>query len=238
MRIALFTTCLGDLFAQEAVLSTARLLRRFGHSLTLPKQSCCGQPSINSGFPEESRPFVASYLGEFQDADAVVVPSGSCAAMLRHGLAQFFPGDPDAEALAERTYEITQFLLDVQGLERPQGHFAARAIYHESCHLSHWLHQTGRAQRLLAGIEGLELLEFPEPQLCCGFGGTFAIHFPELSVAMADEKVTQMPETAPDLLVASDQGCLMQLGGRLEALGRSTRPMHVAVLLDAAGVGA
>ncbi len=237
MEIALFTTCLGDLFAQDAVASTARVLRRLGHRLTLPAQTCCGQPAMNSGFPAQARPFVAAYLENFQSADAVVAPSGSCAAMLRHGLSQFYPGDEAALRLAERTYELTQFLAEVQGLDRPPGRFAARVIYHESCHLAHWLHAAGETERLLQGIEGLALLHFPNPQLCCGFGGTFAVHFPELSLAMADEKVSQLPEQPPDFLVASDQGCLMQLGGRLEALGRKTRPLHVAVLLDRAGVG-
>ncbi|MDA8346430.1 MAG: (Fe-S)-binding protein [Thermaerobacter sp.] len=237
MEIALFTTCLGDLFAQEAVVSTARVLRRLGHRLHLPPQTCCGQPAMNSGFPGEAKPFIAAYLRDFLGAQAVVAPSGSCVAMLRHGLRQFFPEDPEALALAERTYELTQFLTDVEGLDRPQGRYAGRAIYHESCHLAHWLHQAGRAERLFSGIAGLELLHFPDPQLCCGFGGTFAVHFEELSLAMADEKVAQLPSQAPDLLVASDQGCLMQLGGRLEALGRKIEPMHVAVLLDRAGVG-
>ena len=238
MEIALFTTCLGDLFAQEAVLSTARVLRRLGHTITVPPQTCCGQPAMNSGFPGEAEPFVAAYRRGFQDAQAVVAPSGSCVAMLRHGLREFFPGDERAAALAGRTYELTQFLLDVQGLDRPQGRFSGRASYHESCHLAHWLHEAGRADQLLGGIEGLQLLHFPEPQLCCGFGGTFAVHFPELSLAMADEKVSQLPAEPPDFLVASDQGCLLQLGGRLAAQGQKTQPLHVAVLLDRAGVGA
>jgi len=238
MRIRLFTTCLGDLFAQEAVLSTARVLRRLGHEIELPEQTCCGQPAYNSGFQDEARPYIASYLEKFRGSEAVVAPSGSCVAMLRHGLAQFFPDDPEEQRLARCTYELSQFLLEVEGLRSPKGHFEARAIYHESCHLSHWLHQGDRAKELLTGIEGLELKTFREPQLCCGFGGTFAIHFPELSLAMADEKLADIEDPAPDLLIASDQGCLLQLGGRLAARGgKGPKPMHLNVLLDRAGVG-
>ncbi len=238
MRIRLFTTCLGDLFAQEAVVSTARILRRFGHEIELPEQTCCGQPAYNSGFQEDAKPFIQHFLEHFRGADAVVAPSGSCVAMLRHGLLQFFGADPEAQRLAGVTYELSQFLLDVEGLMAPKGHYEARAIYHESCHLSHWLHQGDRAKELLGGIEGLELLSFREPQLCCGFGGTFAVHFPELSLAMADEKLMDIEAPAPDLLIASDQGCLLQLGGRLAAKDeRKPQPMHLSVLLDRAGVG-
>lgn len=238
MRIRLFTTCLGDLFAQQAVLSTARILRRFGHEIELPEQTCCGQPAYNSGFQEDAKPFIAAYLEKFKGSEAVVAPSGSCVAMLRHGLRQFFGDDQEARRLSECTYELSQFLLDVQGLRAPKGHYQARAIYHESCHLSHWLHQGDRAKELLSGIDGLDLVTFREPQLCCGFGGTFAIHFPDLSLAMADEKLADIEPPAPDLLIASDQGCLMQLGGRLAAKGEaSPKPMHLSVLLDRAGVG-
>ena len=238
MRVRLFTTCLGDLFAQETVLSTARILRRLGHEIELPEQTCCGQPAYNSGFQEDARPFIAAFLEGFKGSEAVVAPSGSCVAMLRHGLLQFFPEDEEARRLAACTYELSQFLLDVEGLRAPKGHYEARAIYHESCHLSHWLHQGDRARELLTGIEGLELVTFREPQLCCGFGGTFAVHFPELSLAMADEKLMDLDDPAPDILVASDQGCLMQLGGRLAARNEGKpQPMHLSVLLDRAGVG-
>ena len=238
MRIRLFTTCLGDLFAQEAVLSTARILRRLGHEIELPEQTCCGQPAYNSGFQEDAKPFIAAFLERFKGSEAVVAPSGSCVAMLRHGLVQFFGDDPEARRLSEHTYEISQFLLDVEGLIAPKGHYEATAIYHESCHLSHWLHQGDRTKELLAGIDGLELVSFREPQLCCGFGGTFAVHFPDLSLAMADEKLADISSPAPDLLIASDQGCLMQLGGRLAARHQAKpQPIHLSVLLDRAGVG-
>ncbi len=238
MHIKLFTTCLGDLFAQEAVLSTARVLRRLGHEIELPEQTCCGQPAYNSGFQADARPFVQDFLEHFRGAQAVVAPSGSCVAMLRQGLVQFFGDDAEARRLAEHTYELSQFLLDVEGLQAPKGHYEAKAIYHESCHLAHWLHQGDRTKELLAGIEGLELVSFREPQLCCGFGGTFAVHFPELSLAMADEKLGDIAQPAPDLLIASDQGCLMQLGGRLGAKREAKpQPMHLSVLLDRAGVG-
>jgi L-lactate dehydrogenase complex protein LldE len=236
--VSLFIPCTVDLFAPRIGEAVVNILRRVGvNPIYHEEQTCCGQPAMNSGYPGEAAPFIASYLSNFRDADAVVAPSGSCVAMLRHGLAQFYPNDGEASALAERTYELTQFLADVQELDRPPGRFTARAIYHESCHLSHWLHAGHTAERLLSGIEGLELLRFPDPQLCCGFGGTFAVHFPKVSLAMADEKLIQVEKAEPEYLVASDQGCLMQLGGRLGALGRQTRPLHVAVLLDRAGVG-
>jgi len=238
MRIRLFTTCLGDIFAQEAVLSTARILRRLGHEVTLPEQTCCGQPAYNSGFQNEARPFIGDFLNGFAGSDAVVAPSGSCVAMLRRGLLEFFGDDARARELEPRVFELSQFLLDVQGLKAPPGHFEARVIYHESCHLSHWLHEGDRARELLAGIAGLEVRTFREPQLCCGFGGTFAIHFPDLSLAMADEKLRDLGDPPPDYIVGSDEGCLMQLGGRLAAQGvRRPETLHLNVLLDRAGVG-
>lgn len=234
-RVSLFVTCLVDLLFPEVGEATVALLGDVGYAVDFPeRQTCCGQPAFNSGFDEDARRVATGLLDAFDDADAVVSPSGSCAAMVRSYYPHLFHGTVDEEravALSKKTYELTEFLIDVAGVDSVGGSWDGRATYHDSCHGLRELGLTGQGRQLLSGIEGLQLVEMSKPELCCGFGGTFSVRLPDVATAMADEKVAMAGATEADLLVAGDSGCLMHLAGRLSRTGASMRPVHVATLL-------
>jgi len=234
-RVALFVTCLVDLLFPEVGESTVALLRDRGVDVDFPEsQTCCGQPPFNSGFEEEARRMARTMLDAFEGAEAVVSPSGSCTAMVRVYYPRLFHGRPEEERardLAARTYELTEFLVDVLGAERLEGSFPARVTYHDSCHGLRELGLAGQGRRLLSGIDGLELVEMERPDACCGFGGTFSVRLPGLATAMADDKLAQARATEADVIVAGDSGCLMHIAGRRSRTGSGPRPMHLAVLL-------
>jgi L-lactate dehydrogenase complex protein LldE len=234
-RVSLFVTCLVDLLYPEVGEATVALLRDQGVDVDFPAaQTCCGQPAFNSGYVEDARRIARTLIDAMDGAEAVVTPSGSCAAMVRSSFAHLFEGTEDedrARALAARTFEVTEFLVDVLGVEGIQGRWDGRVTYHDSCHGLRELGLTGQARGLLASIDGLELVEMARPDLCCGFGGTFAVRLPDVATAMADEKLAQASATDADVLVAGDSGCLMHLAGRLSRNGSRIRPVHVARLL-------
>lgn len=234
-RVALFVTCLADLLYPEVGEATVALLRDQGLQVGFPEdQTCCGQPPFNSGFQEEARRMARTMLDAFEGTEAVVSPSGSCTAMVRVYYPHLFHGRPEeerAKALAARTYELSEFLVDVLGVERLEGSFPARVTYHDSCHGLRELRLSGQGRKLLSGLEGLELVEMARPDACCGFGGTFSVRLPEMATAMADDKLDQARATEADVLVAGDSGCLMHMAGRLSRTGSTLRPMHLAVLL-------
>jgi L-lactate dehydrogenase complex protein LldE len=238
-RVALFVTCLVDLLYPEVAEATAAILERVGLAVDFPRaQTCCGQPPYNSGYQRDARRMAGSTLDAFADAETVVTPSGSCAAMIRVSYPHLFSGTPDEErarALAGKTYELSEYLVDVLGVGSLGGSFPARVTYHDSCHGLRGLGLSGQGRRLLSGIEGLELVEMARPDACCGFGGTFSVRLPEMATAMADDKVVQTEVTGADVLVAGDVGCLMHLAGRMGRTGSRARPMHLAVLLAEAG---
>ncbi|PZN01437.1 MAG: Fe-S oxidoreductase [Bacillota bacterium] len=242
MRVALFITCLCDLFFPEVGESTLRLLRRLGVEVTFPAgQTCCGQPAYNTGYTAEARD-VARNLIEVFEREApglpVVTPSGSCAAMIRHHYARLFAGDSEwaarAAAFAERVYELSEFIVHVLGRTDLGARYPAVATFHRSCHMARGLGLVEEPLALLRAVEGLELVDLPHPGECCGFGGTFAVKMAELSTAMVDAKVQAIEETGAQLLVGCDVGCLMHIGGRLRRLGRPVRVLHLAQLLDEA----
>jgi L-lactate dehydrogenase complex protein LldE len=234
-RVSLFVTCLVDLLFPEVGEATVLLLRDLGVEVDFPDaQTCCGQPAYNSGSPDDARRVARTLLDAFEGAGAVVSPSGSCAAMVRNHFPRLFGGTRDemrARDLAARTYELSEFLVDVLGIDRLAGSFPARVTYHDSCHGLRELNLSGQGRKLLAGIEGLDLVEMARPQQCCGFGGTFSIRLPEMATAMADDKLEQASATGADVLVGGDAGCLMHLGGRASREGMRLQPMHLAVLL-------
>lgn len=234
-RVALFVTCLVDLLHPEVGEATVALLRAAGLQVEFPgAQTCCGQPPFNSGFQDEARTMARGLLDAFADAEAVVAPSGSCVAMVRAHYPVLFRGTPDAaraEELAAKTYELSEFLVDELGLQGFGGSFPARVTYHDSCHGMRELGLTGQGRRLLAGIEGLELVEMTRPDACCGFGGTFSVKLPEMATAMADDKLAQAGGTRADYLVGGDEGCLMHLAGRASRTGDRLKTIHLAVLL-------
>lgn len=235
-RVTLLVTCLGDLFFPEVGVSIVRLLRRLGATVEFPQgQTCCGLPLFNSGYHAGARAVAARTVALFRDADHVVVPSGSCAWMVKHE----YPGlvtDPalatDARRLAGRTYELSQFLVKVLGRREFRATVGGRVTYHDSCHLLRGLHEAESPREILRRLEGVEFVELPGAEECCGFGGSFAVRLPEVSSQILAKKLTSVEATGASCLVACDAGCLMQMGGGLRRRRSRVRALHLAELLD------
>ncbi|MFZ5814918.1 MAG: (Fe-S)-binding protein [Bacillota bacterium] len=229
MRVSLFITCLSDMFFPNVGEAVVRLLKRHGVQVDFPmEQTCCGQPAFNSGFHDEARQMARQWVKAFERAEYVVTPSGSCAAMVRTHYPDLLP---ESREIASRTYEFTQFLVDVLKVEDLGAKFKARAAYHHSCHMRRELGIYHQPLTLLRHVEGLELVEVPRGELCCGFGGTFSVKMPEISEAMVSDKVSAVASTGADILVGSDSSCIMNIGGRMSREGRPIRVMHTAELL-------
>jgi len=236
MRVALFATCLVDQFFPAVGVSAVRLLHRLGCEVGFPEaQTCCGQPGHNAGFPELARPLARRTIEIFEPYDAVVLPSGSCTAMLRHGYAELLRDDPRwlvrAQALERKTFELAEFIVKRSNGGGLGGRFNARVTYHDSCHALRTLRLHEAPRRLLRGLVGLELVEMDPSDVCCGFGGAFAVDFADISSAMAADKVEAIERTGADYVVSSDVSCLMQIGGLLRRRGSRVRPLHLAELL-------
>ena len=233
MKVALFVTCLGDQFFAAACADAVRLLRHVGADVSFPTaQTCCGQPAYNSGHRREALRMMKHTIDVFSEADYVVLPSGSCAGMVRvlyPGLADSAELSAVTNDLASRTYELSQFLVDVMDIERlGEGLCGRRVAYHHGCHALRELGVADEPVSLLRGV-GAEVVEWSADRECCGFGGTFAAKLPEVSAAMADHKLDTLPEV--DVVTSADGGCLLQLGGRA---GRRAFPVpfeHLASLL-------
>ena len=241
VRVALMVTCLVDLFFPDVATAMVRLLRRQGVHVDFPEaQVCCGQIAFNGGYRSEAAAAGRRLLDAFDTADYVVAPSGSCAAMVRRHLPELLVSDPvvhrRAVALGERTYEFSQFMVHVLGAVDVGARWAGRATYHPGCHATRELGVRDEPRQLLAAVRDLELVELPGAADCCGFGGTFAVKMASISEAMAASKAASVVATGADLLVGSDMGCLMQIGGLLSRDGRPVRTLHLAELL-AEGVG-
>jgi len=240
MKVAFMVTCLGDMFYPEVGVRIVRLLRRLGVEVTFPAgQTCCGLPLFNSGYHVEAAQVAKRTLSLFADAEQVIVPSGSCAWMVKHE----YPGlmdDPalrrTAESLATRTWELSQFLVRVLGRTRFKSAVPGRLAYHDSCHLLRGLGESRAPRLLLRGVEGVELVELPGADECCGFGGSFSVRLPEVSTAILAKKLDNVERTGADCLVACDGGCLMQMGGGLSRRNSRVRALHLAQVL--AGDGA
>jgi L-lactate dehydrogenase complex protein LldE len=233
--VALFVTCLVDLLYPQVGEATVALLRELDVGVDFPQsQTCCGQPAFNSGFEDDARRVAAGLLDAMEGAAAVVSPSGSCTAMVRSYYPHLFHGTKDAaraQALAARTYELSEYVVDVLGVESLGGTWEGRVTYHDSCHGLRELGLAGQGRRLLSGVEGLELVEMAKPDLCCGFGGTFSVRLPDVASAMADDKLAQAEATDAVAMVTGDSGCLMHLAGRASRQGKTIRSMHLATLL-------
>jgi L-lactate dehydrogenase complex protein LldE len=234
--VALFVTCLGDAFYPEAGEATVRLLHRLGIAVDFPQgQTCCGQPALNAGFRQQARDVAQRNLTLFAHAEYIVVPSGSCAAMWRVFYPELFADDPtlgaQAEALAARTYELAEFLVDVLEMEDVGAVFHGKVAYHASCHLLRELGVSTQPRQLITQVEGTEYVPMDLAEQCCGFGGTFAVKYPEISDAMLRHKVASLKRTGADTLVSCDAGCLMHIAGRLRRQGENMRIMHLAELL-------
>jgi L-lactate dehydrogenase complex protein LldE len=243
-RVALFITCLADQIYPEVGLSTLRLLQRLGCQVDFPEaQRCCGQPAFNSGYVEEARAVARSLLDAFEDAEYVVSPSGSCTGMIRHYFGELFASVPElgerAEALARKTYELSQFLVQVLAVSDVGAHFPHRVTYHASCHGARLLGAKEEPLTLLSKVGGLELVPLVRCEDCCGFGGTFAVKLASISAAMVDEKVDHVLRTQAEYLVGTDMGCLMNIAGRLDRRGAKVGVLHLAQVLESVkGAGA
>ena len=237
VRASLMVTCLGDLFYPEVGVRIVRLLRRLGVRVDFPTgQTCCGLPLFNSGYHAEAAEVARRTLPLFRDSQHVVVPSGSCAWMVKHeypGLMKDAPLRAEAESLAARTYELSQFLVNVLGRTRFRSAIPGRVTYHDSCHLRRGLGETESPRALLRNLDGAELVELPGSDECCGFGGSFAVRLPEVSTSIVDKKLADVEATGASCLVACDTGCLMQIGGRLRRRQSPIRAVHLAEILEA-----
>ena len=245
VQASLFVTCTVDQFYPDVGESTVRVLRRLGVELDFPSgQTCCGQPAFNSGFWSEARPLAKRFLKQFRDKPYIVMPSGSCAAMVRVFYKELLDDDPalleEARELGPRVYELSEFIVDVLGVKDPfEGGGKAPAdkiTYHEACHLRRELGATTQARTLIRSVPGAELVEMEQAEVCCGFGGTFAVKYADISAAILKEKVDFIRKTGADALVACDSTCLMQMAGGMDRQGVATRPMHLAQLLDEAAL--
>jgi len=235
MKVSLFITCLSDALYPRVGEAMVRLLARYGVRLDLPKgQTCCGQPAYNSGYWDEARQTASTLLDAFEDSDFVISPSGSCTYMIHH-YPELFKDDPvklaKAEALVGKSYEFTQFLVQVLGVTDIGASFPHEVAYHPSCHGSRLLGAKDEPMALLERVEGLKLVPIPFAEDCCGFGGTFAVKMSDISGAMVTEKVDHIKETAAEVLVGLDMACLMNIGGNLRYRGEKVRVMHLAELL-------
>jgi len=238
MKVALMLTCINDTMFPETGKSVVRLLRRLGVDVDFPAaQTCCGQPMINTGYLDEAVPVVRQFVSAFEGYDAIVTPSGSCAGSARHQHDMVARRSGDArlvEAVARtspRTYELSEFLVDVLGVEDVGAYFPHKVTYHPTCHSLRLLGVGDRPTRLLRAVKGLRLADLPAAEECCGFGGTFALKNAETSVAMGADKVRHARETGAEVLVAGDNSCLLHMGGILSRQRSGMRVMHLAEIL-------
>ena len=237
-RVALFVTCLGDAFYPQVGEATVRLLHRLGIAVDFPLgQTCCAQPAFNAGFHDQARQVAQRNLLLFADYEYVIVPSGSCTAMIRLFYADLFAEDPElrvqAESLASRTYELSEFLINVVGVDDVGAAFPGKVAYHASCHLQRELGVTDAPRRLISRVAGVEACDAEMSEQCCGFGGTFAVKYPEISSAMLEKKIASLQRAGADTLVSCDAGCLMHIAGRLRRQGMDVQVLHLAELLNA-----
>ena len=235
-NVALFVTCLVDLYRPSVGFAAVRLLEEAGCKVEVPRaQTCCGQPAFNSGDRASTEALAGGLVEAFAGYDYVVVPSGSCGGMLRRHLPELFTHDPlmreRCEELAGRCHELVSFLVDVMGVTAVEASFPARLTYHDGCAGLRELKIKRQPRRLLAGVEGVELVEMQEPETCCGFGGTFCVKYPEISTNMASRKTADIGRTGADLVVAGDMGCLLNIAGRLKREGSAVQARHVAEVL-------
>jgi L-lactate dehydrogenase complex protein LldE len=233
-RVQLMATCLCDAFHDGVAAATVEVLEHLGCEVVFPEgQTCCGQPAFNSGDWPSSRKVVRHTVGVFASPDPVVVPSGSCAAMLFHGAPLEFEHEPDraaVEALGRRTWELGDFIVNGLGVRSWPGKFDGSVALHRSCH-TRGTASSDAVALLVGSVAGVRLVEFGEGEQCCGFGGTFSVGFPHISAAMGDLKLDHVRAAKPDVLVSGDMGCLMHLGGLAAREGAPLRALHFAQFL-------
>jgi L-lactate dehydrogenase complex protein LldE len=235
-RVALFVTCLVDLFRPSVGFAAVKLLEDAGCTVDVPAaQSCCGQPAYNSGDRADAKAIARQVIAAFAGYDYVVVPSGSCGGMIKTHYPALFADEPDmaaqAQALAARTYELVSFLADVLKHDHLVARYAGTVTYHDACSGLRELGIKDQPRRLLQSVAGLTLKEMATPEVCCGFGGTFAVKYPEISDKMVSDKAADIAATGADTLLCGDMGCLLNMAGKLARLGQPIAVRHVAEVL-------
>ncbi len=235
-RAGLFVTCLVDLFRPSVGIASARLIEAAGCEVVVPRnQTCCGQPAYNSGDHKNAKAIAQQTITAFHGCNYIVVPSGSCAGMLKTHYPRLMQGDPEAKAkaldFAGRVHELVSFLVDTRGLNQALGTFEGTVTYHDSCSGLRELGVKTQPRKLLNSISGLSLTEMSDCEVCCGFGGAFSVKFPDISNAMVEKKAANIAAAEPDVLLAGDLGCLMNMAGKLRRQGRQIACRHVAEVL-------
>lgn len=236
MKASLFVTCLVDQFYPQVGLAAVKILRKLGVEVSFdPRQTCCGQPAFNTGYQDEATRVAESFLSVHADCERIVSPSGSCAAMIKHFIPQLFPVDSPRHRLAlevaSRTWELSDFLVTELGADGTGARFEGTVSYHDSCHLLRELGVREQPRLLIRSVVGTQLVEMPLSDRCCGFGGTFSVKFPEVSVSLAEDKIAAIERSGADWVVGCDVSCLMHVGGLLRRRGAPIRTMHLAELL-------
>ena len=240
-KVQLFLTCLGENFYSDVLRDMVTVLERLGLTCALPEgQTCCGQPFYNSGFQSQTLAPARNWLRVFGRTDGyIVAPSGSCAEFVRHRYPELFPpGTPEhalAADAAARTFEFSEFLTRVLKITDVGAHFPHRVTYHASCHILRGMGLRDEPKALLRAVRGLELVDLPEEETCCGFGGVFSVVYPEVSRAMMETKVRNIAAAGAEAVVVGEPGCLMNIAGGLAKAGLPVRPMHLIQVLAAGG---
>ena len=235
--VTLFIQCLVDSIYPDVGEAMVRIFRQLGIDLTCPtQQTCCGQPAFNSGYRRQAHTAAEHFIEVFEDSDIIVCPSGSCVNMVRHHYAELFANDPQwlqrAQGLADRIYEFSEYLVDVLGVDELGARFEGRLTYHDSCHLLRGIGVREQPRKLLHRVAGADFIEMRDSDYCCGFGGSFAVKYSDISNAMVADKVKNIMDTGADVVVGCDMGCLMNIQGKLSRIGSSIRVMHIAQILD------
>ena len=235
-HVALFVTCLVDLWRPSVGFAAVKLLEDAGCRVSVPKaQTCCAQPAYNSGDRKDAQAIAGNVIAAFEGFDYVVAPSGSCAGMIKCHYPGLFADDPDmlagAEELAARTWELISFLTDIMELDRVAARFEGAVTYHDGCSGLREMGIKGQPRKLLTSVAGLELKELPDAEICCGFGGTFCVKYPGISNAMVDDKVSEIEATGAGTVLAGDLGCLLNIAGKLQRNDSPARARHIAEVL-------
>ena len=235
-NVGLFVTCLVDLFRPNVGFSAVDLLEKAGCTVSVPPaQTCCGQPAYNSGDRADSRAIAEQVVAAFEKFDFVVAPSGSCAAMLKKHYPELFHGDAEWEervnAFSDKVFELVSFLTDVMFVQELDSKFGGSVTYHDSCSGLRELDISRQPRKLLSMVDGVELKEMKDSDVCCGFGGTFCVKYSDISNSIVEKKSTNIEAAEADLLLAGDLGCLMNMAGKLAREGKKTKARHIAEVL-------
>jgi L-lactate dehydrogenase complex protein LldE len=235
IQVGLFATCLVDLMRPSVGFAAVKLLEEAGCKVVVPAQTCCGQPAFNSGDRATTQAIARRTIEAFEGCDYVVAPSGSCAGMLARHYPELFADEPDmavrANAFADKCHELVSFLVDRLGVSAVSARYDGTVAYHDSCSGLREMAVMSQPRKLLASVEGLRLVELPEADVCCGFGGTFAVKYGELSDAIVGQKSANVAASGADTLLAGDLGCLMNIAGKMQREGRAMKVRHVAEVL-------